>query len=253
MWKNACAGEVRSLLRLAFDTAALRGVCEGSFFLGGVHGSHFPGHSGFEFFVFFVVGREFIEHVVRIFIIPVLLGIVVGQFGGATLMELLVSRVGQRRIGDNGGASITAFDEVTGANGVIADCNGVFLPVDFAGNGDIANFAGFSACREEMPGEFGEGLALVVVGLFVDINVLQIPIAEGFEHTFAFRALNVFGDSQAIKRSFAVTAFADEDDLSAVAGHAGGQGSKPAGAGGVAGTGFFEVGCDFPGNFWSGC
>ena len=101
----------------------------GSFFTGCIHCRHFFGHVSFIFFVFFAVGREFIVHVIRVFVIPVLFGVIIGEFGGATLLELLVGGIGQGRIHDDGSAGITAFDEVTGADGVFADCGGVFLAI----------------------------------------------------------------------------------------------------------------------------
>jgi hypothetical protein len=60
------------------------------------------------------------------------------------------------------------------------------------------------------------------------------------------------GHGEAIKGCFAVLAFGDEDDLGAVAGHSGGQGSEPATARCIAGAGFFEVAGHFPGNFGGG-
>src|SRR5712672_1365352 len=142
----------------------------GSLFLACVHGGHFFGHVGFEFLVFFIVRREFVEHVVRILVFPVLLGIVVGQFSGLALLVLLVSRIGQRWIFDDGSAGKTAFDKVSGSDGIFADGHGMFLAVNFAADGDVANFAAFGGHREEVLGKLGQRFALVVVGFFVDVN-----------------------------------------------------------------------------------
>jgi hypothetical protein len=100
-----------------------------------------------------------------------------------------------------------------------------------------------------MFGEFGESFALVIVGFFVDVNVIEVPTTEGFEHAFAFGALDELGDSQTVERSFAVFAFVDEDDLSAVASHLRRERGEPATARSIAGTGFFEIAGNFPGDF----
>src|SRR5215475_2586668 len=75
------------LVRL--DTLFLRGC---------VYSGHLFGHVGFEFFVFFAVGREFVEHIVGIFVFLVLFGVVVGEFGGLPLLIIAMGGIGQRRI-----------------------------------------------------------------------------------------------------------------------------------------------------------
>lgn len=103
-----------------------------------------------------------------------------------------------------------------------------------------------------MFGEFNQGFALVVVSLFVDIDIIEVPTAEGFEHALAFRALNKLAHGKSIERCFAILAFADENDLCAVTGHARGERREPAAARGIAGAGFFEFAGNFPGNFGRG-
>src|SRR2546427_9055514 len=99
-----------------------------------------------------------------------------------------------------------------------------------------------------MKREFFQCLALVFVGLFVNVNVTKVPFSERFEHALMFGALDELGQGQTVKRGFAIMTFADEDDLRSVAGHAGRERFEPAGAGWTAGTGFFQVARDFP---WS--
>ena len=103
-----------------------------------------------------------------------------------------------------------------------------------------------------MFGHFGQRFSLVIVGFFVNVNVIDVPTAERFKHAFAFGALDELGHRETVKGCFAVLAFADEDDLCAVAGHSGGQGSEPATAWGIAGAGFFEIAGDFPRDFGGG-
>lgn len=126
----------------------------GSFLFGCIHCSHFLGHVGFELFVFFAAGREFVEHVIGIFVVPVLFGVVIGQFSGATLLVLLVSGVGQGRVADDGSAGESTFDEMAGADGVFADGGDVFLALNFAGDGDVADFAAFGGLGEKVFGKF---------------------------------------------------------------------------------------------------
>lgn len=168
------------------------------------------------------------------------------------MLELFMSGIGQRGIHDNRSAGIAAINEMAGSDGVLADSDSVLLAFDFASDGNVANFAGFGPSREEVFGKFTESFALVVVGLFVDVYIFEVPVAEGFEHAFAFRTLNEFGDRQTVEGSFAVIALFYEDDLRAIAGHLRRERREPARAGSVARAGFLEFTGDFPRNFWSG-
>src|SRR6267142_3284004 len=104
----------------------------------------------------------------------------------------------------------------------------MLLSINFTGDGDIADFAAFGGQREEVLGQLGQGFALVVVGFFVNVNVVKVPTAERFEHAFAFGTLDELSQGKAVEGCFAITAFGDEDDLGAVAGHARREGSEPA-------------------------
>ena len=103
-----------------------------------------------------------------------------------------------------------------------------------------------------MLGEFEQRFALFIICAFIDVNVLEVPISEGFKHAFAFGALHELGECEAVQGRFAVFAFRDENDLRAVTSHARWEGSEPATAWGVAGASLFEVAGNFPGNFGGG-
>src|SRR6266496_6284747 len=94
--------------------------------------------------------------------------------------------------------------------------------------------------------ELLQRVALLFIGLFVNIDVIEIPLAEGFEHALVLGALNELGHCEPFQRNLSVMPFADEDDLSAITGHARRQGLKPARTGRTAGTGFLELSGDLP-------
>src|SRR6266581_3057036 len=94
-----------------------------------------------------------------------------------------------------------------------------------------------------MLGHLLQGLALLFIGRFVNVNIIEIPFAERFEHALVLGALDELTHRQPFERDLAVMTLADEDDLRSVASHARRKRFKPARAGRTAGTGFLE----FPG------
>src|SRR5882724_12016931 len=104
----------------------------------------------------------------------------------------------------------------------------MFVALDLSRDRNVSIFPRFCGLRKEMKREFLQRLALLFIRLFVNINVVEIPLAEGFEHALVFGALNELGHCQPVQRNLSVMAFADEDDLTPVTGHSRWQGLKPA-------------------------
>src|SRR5436309_5249094 len=122
----------------------------------------------------------------------------------------------------------------------------MFGAFNLASDRHIAILALLGGHRKEMIREFFQSFALLFVGRFVNIDVIEIPVAERFEHAFVLGALDELAYGKAFERSFTVMALGDEDYLRPVAGHARREGFKPARAGRTAGTGFLEFPVYFP-------
>ena len=160
-----------------------------------------------------------------------------------------MSRIGQRRVDHFGRTVVSPFNEMARAYRVFADGRDVFVAFNCARDRDIAILARLGGRREEMKSEFLQCLALLFISLFVNVNVIEVPLAERFEHALVLGALDELGHRQSFERNLAVVALADEYDLRPVAGHARRQGLKPARTGWTAGTSFLEFPAYLPGGF----
>src|SRR6185369_12240214 len=98
--------------------------------LGRFHLAHLPGHGGFVLLVLFVVHGEFVAHVIGFFVFPILARVGVGQLRRLPLQELLVSGIGQGRVGNFGSAVVAALNQVAGAKAVFANGRDVFITLD---------------------------------------------------------------------------------------------------------------------------
>src|SRR5947209_7475941 len=122
----------------------------------------------------------------------------------------------------------------------------MFVTLDLSRDRNVSIFPRFGGQRKEMSREFLQRLALLFIRFFVNINVVEIPLAERFEHALVLGALNELAHRQPVQRNLSVMAFADEDNLSAVTRHSRWQGFKPARTGRTAGTGLLELSSYFP-------
>src|SRR5258705_106857 len=120
---------------------------------------------------------------------------------------------------------------MSGAKGGGADRRDVFVALDLSGGWDEPVFARLGGRREEMQRQFLQRLALLVIGLFVDVNIVEIPFAERFEHALVLGALDELTQGQPIQRNLSITAFRDKNDLRTVTGHARRERFEPAGTG----------------------
>src|SRR2546426_908251 len=85
----------------------------------------------------------------------------------------------------------------------------IFLAINQAGDRHIAILARLGGQGEEMQGKLLERLALLFIGIFVNIDVIEVPLAERFEHALVLRALDELRPRQSFQRNFAVMAARD--------------------------------------------
>src|SRR4029078_12398359 len=104
----------------------------------------------------------------------------------------------------------------------------MFITLNPTCDGDVPILSCFGGQGKEMKREFFQRLTLLVIGLFVNIYVVEIPLSERLEHALVLGALNELGDRQSLDGNFSVMTFGDKDDLSAVTGHARRERLKPA-------------------------
>src|SRR5258706_9582455 len=98
-WPDFCAVRTRGMtsaaavLAAAVETKRLREIFG---FIGAIfwlHLSHFFGHRRFVLLVLFFINVEFVAHVVRVFVFPILARIGVSQFRRLPLQELFMGRI----------------------------------------------------------------------------------------------------------------------------------------------------------------
>jgi hypothetical protein len=92
---------------------------------------------------------------------------------------LLAGRIGQSRVDCFGRAALPALDQMAGRDAAIADRRDTFAALDLAGHRHMAILVGFGGQRgrNEAPVP-SERCALLFSGLLVNVNLIEIPIAE---------------------------------------------------------------------------
>src|SRR6266496_6441497 len=126
----------------------------------------------------------------------------------------------------------------------------VIFALNLAVDRRVARF-GFlrSARRQHLRDDRFQCFALFGSRFLVDVIVGKIPVSERFHHRLTLGALPHSRYGKSVEFHSSVSAFTNEKHLSAAAGHLGRLGTEPAGTGGVARTGFFELAGNFPWSF----
>ena len=151
---------------------------------------HFFGHFGFKFFVIFAVHFEAIEHVIRVVVLPALPGIAVNKARTLPLLILTMGGISQRRILNFRRSGKPAIDQMAREGAALPNGDAVLFRFNVARDRDELEIPRLGGRREQMPGNFLQRRTLFVIGALIDINVVEIPVAEGFGHAFAFGTLH---------------------------------------------------------------
>src|SRR6266542_5561807 len=139
---------------------------------------------------------------------------------------------------------------MTAKRAILSKSDLVIFTLDLKGDRRVASLS-FLRCtrRQHLRGNRFQCFALFGSRFLVDVIVCKIPVAERFHHRLTLGALPPSRDGKSVEFHSSVSAFTNEKHLSAAAGHLGRLGTEPAGTGGVARTGFFELAGNFPWSF----